>query len=160
MNIEWTANAIKQLNGIHDYIAKDSEFFAKRMVDRLTSRSVQIHDHPHSGEVVPEFGDETIREVIEGPCRVIYRVDADTLYVLSVIHGARMLTPESLQNRGVTIDCIEVAATVPQNGNVTCRDSMNRVVRRRKSTCQFAVPNIAFLFMESCEYFLKSLKPS
>jgi plasmid stabilization system protein ParE len=30
MNVEWTANAIRQLNGIYDYIAKDSAFHARQ----------------------------------------------------------------------------------------------------------------------------------
>jgi len=71
MNVEWTGNAITQLEGIHDSIARDSEVFAKRMVDRLISRSIQIHDHPFSGEMVPEFGDESIRKVNEWPCRIV-----------------------------------------------------------------------------------------
>lgn len=51
MNVEWTANAIRQLNGIYEYIAKDSEFYASRIVDRLTSRSIQIQEHALSGEI-------------------------------------------------------------------------------------------------------------
>jgi toxin ParE1/3/4 len=100
MKVEWTSNAISQLKRIHDYIAKDSEFFAKRMVDRLTSRSIQIQAHPLSGQIVPEFGNESIREVIEGPFRVVYQSSANTVYVLAVIHGARMLTAESLTEQG------------------------------------------------------------
>jgi plasmid stabilization system protein ParE len=86
MNVEWTANAIRQLSGIYAYISKDSEFYASRMVDRLTARSIQIQEHPLSGEMVPEFGDATIREVIEGPYRLIYLAGGPTLYVLAVIH--------------------------------------------------------------------------
>jgi len=100
MNVEWTGNAVAQLKGIHDYIARDSDFFAKRTVDRLTSRSIQIQFHPFSGEMVPEFGDETIREVIEGPYRIIYRVSQSALFVLAVIHGSRLLTQESMENQG------------------------------------------------------------
>lgn len=51
MNVEWTANAIRQLNGIYEYIAKDSEFYASRIVDRLTSRSIQIQEHALSREI-------------------------------------------------------------------------------------------------------------
>lgn len=51
MNVEWTANAIRQLNGIYEYIAKDSEFYASRIVDRLTSRSIQIQEHALSVEI-------------------------------------------------------------------------------------------------------------
>ena len=100
MKVEWTNNAISQLKGIHDYIAKDSEFFAKRMVDRLTSRSIQIQEHPYSGQIVPEFGDETIREVIEGPFRMIYQSTARAIYVLAVMHGARIPTKETLTDKG------------------------------------------------------------
>ena len=100
MNVEWTDNALVQLKGIHDYIARDSDFFAKRMVDRLTSRSIQIHEHPLSGEMVPEFGDVSVREVIEGPYRMVYRISAPTLIVLAVIHGSRLLTPESIGKPG------------------------------------------------------------
>lgn len=97
MNVEWTANAIRQLGGIHDYISKDSEFYARRIVDRLTSRSIQVQDQAFSGEMVPEFGDPLIREVIEGPYRIIYQVVDSTLFVLAVIHGARLLTTEFLK---------------------------------------------------------------
>ena len=96
MKVEWTANAIRQLDGIYDYISRDSIIYARRMVDRLTARTMQLRDHPLSGSVVPEFGDESIREVIEGPYRIAYRKVGLTLYVLAVIHGARLLTGEVL----------------------------------------------------------------
>lgn len=100
MNVEWTANAIRHLEGIYEYISKDSEFYARRMVDRLTSRSIQIQEHAMSGETVPEFGDTTIREVIEGPYRLIYQTGGSTLFELAVIHGARTLTTELLEDPG------------------------------------------------------------
>lgn len=53
-----------------------------------------------SDEMVPEFGDATIREVIEGPYRLIYQAVGSTLFVLAVIHGARALTTELLENQG------------------------------------------------------------
>lgn len=53
-----------------------------------------------SGEMVPEFGDATIREVIEGPYRLIYQTTDATVYVLAVIHGARTLTPDLLNHPG------------------------------------------------------------
>jgi len=44
--------------------------------------------------MVAEYGDPRIREVIEGPYRVIYRTESDGLVVLAVVHGARLLPPE------------------------------------------------------------------
>jgi len=61
-------------------------------VDRITERSKQIGTLPATGQVVMEYGDPTIREVIEGPYRIIYRCGSQ-VEVLAVIHGARLLPP-------------------------------------------------------------------
>jgi len=89
MNVHWTDTAQDHLRAIHAYIAKDSPEYAKRMVDRLTRRSAQIADFPLSGRTVPEYQMEQIREVIEGPYRIIYYIKPDQIDVLAVIHGAR-----------------------------------------------------------------------
>jgi toxin ParE1/3/4 len=62
-----------------------------RMVDRKTSRTRQLSNAPQSGEVVPEYGLVTFRELIEGSYRIIYRMLPDRVEVLAVIHGARLL---------------------------------------------------------------------
>jgi plasmid stabilization system protein ParE len=58
------------------------------MVDRLTRRSQQISSHPLSGRIVPEYEMDQIREVIEGPYRIIYYIKTDQIDILAVIHGA------------------------------------------------------------------------
>jgi addiction module RelE/StbE family toxin len=96
MNVVWSATAITHLTAIHEYIAKDSPRYALRMVDRLTSRSRQIARFPQSGQVVPEYSDSSLREVIEGPYRIIYRVEPQQIVVVSVVHGARILPSDRL----------------------------------------------------------------
>ena len=59
------------------------------MVDRLTGRSEQIADFPFSGRRVPEYEIDQIREIIEGPYRIIYYIKSDQIDVLAVIHGAQ-----------------------------------------------------------------------
>ena len=61
------------------------------MVDRLTRRSQEVASFPYSGRTVPEYEMEQLREVIEGPYRIIYYIEADHLDVLAVVHGARDL---------------------------------------------------------------------
>ena len=68
--------------------SQNSPEYAKRMVDRLTRRSQQISSHPTSGRIVPEYEIDKIREVIEGPYRIIYHIKSDQVDVLAVIHGA------------------------------------------------------------------------
>ena len=95
MRIHWTQNAVEHLVNIYEYIALNSPTYAKRMVDRITRRSEQITDQPLSGRKVPEYQTEDIRELIEKPYRIIYRIKADQIDVLAVIHGARLL-PEQI----------------------------------------------------------------
>jgi len=94
MRVHWTDNALKHLLDIYEYISKNSPIYAKRMIDRLTRRSEQIVDFPMSGRKVPEYDDEDLREVIEKPYRVIYRIMPDQIDVLAVIHGAQQLNSD------------------------------------------------------------------
>jgi toxin ParE1/3/4 len=94
MRVVWTETAIGHLTDIYEYIARDSTRYAKRMVDRITARSRQIAGFPESAPVVAEYADPTVRELIEGPYRLIYRVERNAVVVLAVIHGARLLPPE------------------------------------------------------------------
>lgn len=89
MNVRWTETALHHLDTIHHHIAQDSPVYAKRMVDRLTQRSVQIGEFPLSGRMVPEYEKHQIREVIEGPYRIIYHIKPNQIDVLAVIHGAQ-----------------------------------------------------------------------
>lgn len=63
--------------------------YATKVADRLTKRSQLIATFPHSGRVVPEANNVNIREVIEGPYRIIYHILEDEIDVIAVVHGAR-----------------------------------------------------------------------
>jgi toxin ParE1/3/4 len=94
VTVSWTENAISHLIAIYDHIARDSPFYAQRMVDRVTAKSRLIAEFPRAGRVVPEYELNDVREVFEKPYRVIYRVKPDRIDILAVIHGARLLPPE------------------------------------------------------------------
>ncbi|MFH2047739.1 MAG: type II toxin-antitoxin system RelE/ParE family toxin [Pseudomonadota bacterium] len=72
----------------------NSPTYGKRMVDRITRRSEQIAGHPLSGRKVPEYDAEDIRELIENPYRIIYRIKPDQIDIVAVIHGVRILPDE------------------------------------------------------------------
>jgi plasmid stabilization system protein ParE len=50
---------------------------------------------PRSGRQVPEYGSEDVREILERPYRIIYRILSDHIDVLSVMHYRRLL-PEDM----------------------------------------------------------------
>lgn len=95
MRVHWTDNAISHLLDIYEYIARDSSIYAKRMVDRLTRRSEQIAIFPMSGRKVPEYEADDIREIIEKPYRIIYRIKPEQIDVLAIVH-CRQLLPEDI----------------------------------------------------------------
>ncbi len=96
MRVHWTDNAVDHLVNIYEYIALNSPTYAKQMVDKITRRSEQVADHPLSGRTVPEYEAKDIRELIEKPYRIIYRIKQDQIDVLAVIHGAQLL-PDKIQ---------------------------------------------------------------
>ncbi|PKB80398.1 MAG: plasmid stabilization protein [SAR202 cluster bacterium Io17-Chloro-G9] len=93
MRVHWTNTAIGHLLAVYEHLAGDSPIYAKRIVDRLIRRSEQAAEFPRSGRIVPEYENQDIREVIERPYRIIYRVAADRIEVLAVVHGMQMLPP-------------------------------------------------------------------
>ena len=93
MKVHWTNSAVEQLIAVYEYIARDSRQYALRTVDRITRRSIQIGEYPGSGRVVPEYESPDVRELIEPPFRIIYRIGRDRVDILAVIHGAQRLPP-------------------------------------------------------------------
>ena len=89
MKIHWTDTAVEHLAAINSYLEHRSPDYALRVIDRLTRRSEQIANFPNSGRTVPELNLPNVREVIEGPYRILYLVKPDQIDILAVIHGAR-----------------------------------------------------------------------
>ncbi len=89
----WTDQAINDLGDIGDYIAENSEKYAKLTVKKLFERPDILKTFPQAGRIVPEKNDENVRELIEGNYRIIYEiVSADQINILTVYHSARDLT--------------------------------------------------------------------
>jgi addiction module RelE/StbE family toxin len=91
--VVWTRPARDDLREIRAYIAQDSERYARVVVARLVAAVRRLREYPLSGRVVPELARPTVREVIEGAYRIVYRVTPDAVQILGVVHGARRFPP-------------------------------------------------------------------
>jgi len=92
VELNWTLGAIDDLDAIATYIANDSPKYAAIQVQKIRERARQITIFPRSGRIVPELEDESIRELIEGSYRLIYKiVSDDCIDVLTVHHSSRLL---------------------------------------------------------------------
>ena len=89
--LRWTEHAVAQLAAVAEYVSLSSSVYAEQLVERIAHRLEQAREFPESGRVVPEVGREDIRELIEWPYRLVYRVHPDAVEVLSVLHGRQEL---------------------------------------------------------------------
>ena len=93
VQINWTFQSKDDLKNIAEYIAKDSEKYARLQILRIRQRTKILTSQIYSGKFVPEFEDQNIRELIEGNYRIIYLiVNEDRIDILTVHHSARDLT--------------------------------------------------------------------
>jgi len=91
MKIVWTEPALCDLEDIRDYIRKDSEFYARRFVEKIFAAVEKLGRFPGVGRPVPEADDENIRELIYRDYRIMYRLEQKRVLILTVVHGARDL---------------------------------------------------------------------
>lgn len=95
MKVHWTNRAKTRLKLLHDYIAHDAPVVAPKVVERLIDRSRQIATAPYAGRQVPEYQNEHVREVLERPYRIIYRIQPERIDIITVMHY-RQLLPSDL----------------------------------------------------------------
>ena len=91
MIVYWTPEARDRLHDIQAYIASEAPNAAKKVVERLIRRSEQLAVAPESGRHVPEYPHTDIRELLEKPYRIIYRISTNQIEVLSVMHYRQCL---------------------------------------------------------------------
>jgi len=89
--IIWTEPALDNLNDIAEYIAVSNLVAAKQLVERVFSKVQRLEQFPDSGRMPEEISNLNYREVVVNPCRVFYKVDRNSVYILHVLRQERDL---------------------------------------------------------------------
>lgn len=89
--ITWAPQAIEDIEAIRTFVTRNSAYYADLLVERIVEAVGRLETFPRSGRMVPEAGDESLREVLYGNYRIVYRVKPDAIEVLTVFHGAYLL---------------------------------------------------------------------
>ena len=90
--VHWVRVAENDLLGIIMYIAEDSPESSLKILSKIKTRTGKLKHSPMQGRMVPELlrqGISQYRELVFSPWRVIYKVDGNDVYVLSVIDSRR-----------------------------------------------------------------------
>ncbi len=92
----WSPRALRRLGEIWFFIAAGSETNADSVSERISQAALSLSDFPEAGRMVPEFERRDIREILVRPYRLIYRIDGNTVVIITVIHGARRISEVDL----------------------------------------------------------------
>lgn len=95
----WSEPALSDLDAIADYIALDKPEAARQLVRRIFSHVEQLREQPESGPPVPELRGLGYRQIVEPPCRVCYRFDGESVFILHVLRGEMLLRKQGLIRR-------------------------------------------------------------
>jgi toxin ParE1/3/4 len=87
--VKWSRPARMDLKQIHDYIAEDSRYYAKKVVQTIVEKTEELMVFPEIGRIVPEIDDPNIRELFVYSYRLIYEITPNGMEILAVIHGRR-----------------------------------------------------------------------
>jgi len=84
---------------IADYIARDSQYQAKRVATLIVRATRRLKTFPESGAVVPELHDISVREIRVFSYRVLYRWRSDLrqIHILGVVHGSQILDDSTIE---------------------------------------------------------------
>jgi toxin ParE1/3/4 len=87
--VKWSVPARNDLKQIHDYIAKDSKYYARKVIQEIVAKTEALTELPEIGRIVPEINDQNIRELIVYSYRLIYEISVAETVILAIIHGRR-----------------------------------------------------------------------
>ena len=98
VEVKFTDQALKNLEEIAIYISRESSFYASLQLQKIYDRTDKLEKFPLIGRIVPELNVKSIREIIEGYYRIIYRVvNKDEIHILTIHHSRKRLFRNQLK---------------------------------------------------------------
>lgn len=93
MNVVFSSNAKLDLSETVRYIAKDKPQAARDWAENIKLSVKNLAQFPRLGRVVPEYSDHTIRELIKGQYRIVYKIDEEkkNIVILTIHHSKKPL---------------------------------------------------------------------
>jgi toxin ParE1/3/4 len=92
VRISFSESALRDLDALRAwYTEQGVPDVGKRFVVEIIRRIETLADHPGIGRVVPEFGQEFLRELIQVPFRIVYRRHPNQVRIVRVWRSERLL---------------------------------------------------------------------
>ena len=87
--VVWTEPAADDLVETVEYIARDSPAFAASLAQRVCDAGDSVADFSERGRPYPDPAYPDYRELIVGPYRLVYELEAERVVIHGVFHGSR-----------------------------------------------------------------------
>jgi toxin ParE1/3/4 len=88
----WSEQSIEDIDNIAEFITQDSYKYAQIQVETFFESASILSKNPKVGRKIPETNDESIRELIIGTYRLIYKISSnEEILILTVHHSKRLL---------------------------------------------------------------------
>ena len=85
----WSDPSKQDLRQIYEFIAKDSTFYAQKVVSAIVEKSETLNIFPYMGRIVPERNEERIRELLIYSYRMIYQINLENIEILTLVHSKK-----------------------------------------------------------------------
>jgi toxin ParE1/3/4 len=93
MKIVFSSEAKSDLIEFVRFISLDKPMAARKWANTIRQNVLKLADFPKFGRVVPEFGEDSVREIISGQYRIVYKIDEknETIVIVTIHHSKRPL---------------------------------------------------------------------
>ena len=95
MKINWTKEALINLQQIEDFISADNPEAAIHLTDKLISLTKDLGRFPKKGRIVPELSIDIIREIIYKIYGIVYAIKKNSIIILTVFESHKLLSKDA-----------------------------------------------------------------
>ena len=91
-SIRFAASAVSDLEALRVWYTKRGvPGVGDRLISEIVARAEALSDHPDMGRIVPEFRQPFLREIIHLPFRIVYRRRPESVRIVRIWRGERLL---------------------------------------------------------------------
>jgi len=87
--VTWSHQAKVDLHHIFEFIADDSKHYARKVTQDIAEKTNILNELPRIGKIVPEVGDDKVRELPLYSYRILYEIMNQNIVILALVHKRR-----------------------------------------------------------------------
>ena len=99
VKIKISRQAQKDMRQVYDFVSDTSLQNAEMLIEKFILKIDSLKEFPERGKIVKEFSDPSIREKSVFKFRIIYKLSARYVRIITIHHSSRLLTNNPFYKR-------------------------------------------------------------